>query len=155
LAASLGVDPSTEPFLSPAARDCSLGAESVDAATSARSMDAATLGSIPFVCTPAGSARRRLIDAGLLARGVASRRVTMEIGSEAPFHAALRDGIGFGILSRRSATDDLTTGRLVELSLPGGPIPAGIDLVWRRDLETTPLRRSFSRELEEELTAAA
>lgn len=114
---------------------------------------AEVLRALPFVCTPAGSARRQLIDQGFAQRGVSSRRVVMEVGAEEPFHAALRDGIGCGLLSRRSAANDLAAGRLVELGMPDGPIPVGIDLVWRRDQVSTPLRRAFRRELSAGLTA--
>jgi DNA-binding transcriptional LysR family regulator len=100
-----------------------------------------------FICTPGGSARRRVIDAGLAARGVWSRRVVMEVGSEGPFHAAVRDGIGYALLSRRTVGDELAAGALAELPLPGGPIPVGIDLVWRRDQRATSLRRAFRREI--------
>lgn len=117
-------------------------AQEVDAAP-----DVDALQSLPFVCTPAGSARRQLIDVGLADRGVATRRVVMEVGSEGPFHTALRDGIGCGLLTRRTAAHDLEVGRLVELAMPAGPIPVGVDLVWRRDQVSTPLRRAFRREL--------
>lgn len=120
----------------------------------AQGVDTDALDTLPFVCTPAGTARRRVIDAALAERGVSERRVVMEIGPEQPFHAAIRDGIGYALLSRRSAHAELATGRLVAAELPGGPIAAGIDLVWHRDLEPTPLRHSFRRELAAQLTPA-
>jgi LysR family transcriptional regulator, low CO2-responsive transcriptional regulator len=117
--------------------------------------DVTALRSLPFVCTPAGSARRRMIDAALSARGVNERTVVMEVGSEEPFHAALHDGIGCALLSRRSAADELATGRLIEMQLPGGPIGLGIDLVWHRDLELIGVRRTFRGVLSRQLASPA
>lgn len=98
---------------------------------------------LPFVCTPAGSARRNFIDAELGRRGVVRRRIVMEIGPEPPLHAAVRDGLGFALLSHSSVASEVTDGRLLQAHLPGGALPIGLDLISRRDLELSPARQAF------------
>lgn len=114
-------------------------------------MTAAQLAEIPFVCTRRGTTRRPLIDAALLQRGIEERRIIMEVRSETAFHGAVRDGLGFALLSRRSMVDMLERGDLVEIEMPGGAIPLGIDLVSRRDLQARPLHGLFRDAVQAEL----
>jgi DNA-binding transcriptional LysR family regulator len=116
---------------------------------------AAELADIPFVCTPRGTTRRPLIDAAMLERGVTERHLIMEVRSETAFHGAVRDGVGFALLSRRSMLDMLARGDLVEVAMPGGSIPLGIDLVSRRDLEPRPLHDVFRDAMKAELLSSA
>jgi LysR family transcriptional regulator, low CO2-responsive transcriptional regulator len=115
------------------------------------SVTAAQLAEIPFVCTRRGTTRRPLIDAALLERGIEERRIIMEVRSETAFHGAVRDGLGFALLSRRSMVDMLERGDLVEIEMPGGAIPLGIDLVSRRDLQARPLHGLFRDAVQAEL----
>jgi LysR family transcriptional regulator, low CO2-responsive transcriptional regulator len=116
---------------------------------------ATQLSEIPFVCTPRGTTRRPLIDAAMQERGVTERHIIMEVRSETAFHGAVRDGVGFALLSRRSMVDMLTRGDLVEVEIPGGSIPLGIDLVSRRDLEPRPLHKVFRDAMKAELLNTA
>lgn len=115
------------------------------------SVTADQLAEIPFVCTRRGTTRRPLIDAALLQRGIEERRIIMEVRSETAFHGAVRDGLGFALLSRRSMVDMLERGDLVEIEMPGGAIPLGIDLVSRRDLQARPLHGLFRDAVQAEL----
>ena len=115
------------------------------------SVTATQLAEIPFVCTRRGTTRRPLIDAALLERGIEERRIIMEVRSETAFHGAVRDGLGFALLSRRSMVDMLERGDLVEIEMPGGAIPLGIDLVSRRDLQARPLHALFRDAVQAEL----
>jgi DNA-binding transcriptional LysR family regulator len=101
------------------------------------------LAQLPFVCTPSGSARRRFIDAQLAQRGVERRQIVIEIGPEAPLHAAVRDGLGLALLSRRSVTAALEAGALREIPVRGGLFPVGLDLVSRKEADVSPTRRDF------------
>jgi|SRR5579875_96731 len=116
---------------------------------------AAKLAEIPFVCTPGSTVRRSAIDAAMRERGVSERHLVMEVRSETAFHAAVRDGLGFALLSRRTTVDMLQLGQLVEVDMPGGPIPLGIDLVWRRDLPARPIHKLFREAVEAELLKTA
>lgn len=118
-------------------------------------LTAAAVSEIPFVCTPGGTARRPLVDAALRERGVFERHIIMEVRSETAFHGAVRDGVGFALLSRRSMVEMLNRGELIEVDMPGGPIPLGIDLVSRRDLEPRPVHRLFREAMQTELQNSA
>lgn len=125
------------------------------ASTARRSVTREQLGEIPFVCTPGGTVRRTLIDATMGERGATERHLVMEVRSETAFHAAVRDGIGFALLSRRTTVDMLARGQLVEVDMPGGGIPLGIDLVSRRDLPSRPIHRQFRDAVQAELLNTA
>lgn len=112
------------------------------------------LAELPFVCTPAGSARRNFIDAELRQRGVERRRIVMEIGPEGTLHAAVRDGLGCALLSRSSVALRLAAGELIEVELPGGTFSIGFDLVSRYDLVLSPARRAFTELARAQLTPA-
>lgn len=120
-----------------------------------QAVTATQLAEIPFVCTPRGTTRRPLIDAAMRERGVTERHIIMEVRSETAFHGAVRDGVGFALLSRRSMVDMLIRGDLIEIEIPGGPIPLGIDLVSRRDLEARPLHNVFRNAVKAELLSTA
>lgn len=119
------------------------------------SVGAKQLAEIPFVCTPGSSVRRTAIDAAMLERGVRQRHLVMEVRSETAFHAAVRDGLGFALLSRRTTVDMVKLGQLVEIDMPSGPIPLGIDLVSRRDLPPRPLHDRFREAVQAELQTSA
>lgn len=121
----------------------------------ARSVSSTQLTEIPFVCTPRGTARRPLIDAAMRQRGVDQRHIIMEVRSETAFHGAVRDGLGFALLSRRSMADMLARGELIEVAMPGGPIPLGIELVSRRDLAPRPLHKLFRDAVQAELLSSS
>ncbi len=106
-------------------------------------IEMAELADLPFICTPAGSARRRFIDEHLRDRGVQRRQIVMEIGPEGPLHAAVRDGLGCALLSRSSVTAALASGELQEIEVVGGLFRIGLDLVSRRDLELSQARQAF------------
>lgn len=119
--------------------------------TPSRSVSAARLAELPFVCTPRGTARRPLIDAAMRERGVQERHIVMEVRSETAFHGAVRGGVGFALLSRRSMAEMLQRAELVEVAMPGGPIPLGIELVSRRDLAPRRLHKVFRDAVQAEL----
>ncbi len=124
-------------------------------ANARRSVTRDQLGEIPFVCTPGGTVRRTLIDITMRKRGVSERHLVMEVRSETAFHAAVRDGIGFALLSRRTTVGMMAQGQLVEVDMPGGGIPLGIDLVSRRDLSPSPLHEQFRDAVQTELLDTA
>ena len=110
------------------------------------------LAQLAFVCTPGGTVRRTVINAAMRERGVQERRVVMEVRSETLFHAAVRDGAGYALLSRRSAVDMMNRGELAEVGMPGGPIALTIDLVSHRDLKPNPLQTLFRKVIRAQLT---
>jgi DNA-binding transcriptional LysR family regulator len=109
------------------------------------------LADLPFVCTPAGSARRRFIDTWLRDHGVGERRIVMEIRPEGTLHAAIRDGLGFALLSRSSVTAALAKGDLREVPMSAGNFPIGLDLISRHDLELSPTHGAFIHAARERL----
>lgn len=116
-------------------------------------VSATQLAELEFVCTPGGTVRRTVIDASLRERGVEQRRVVMEVRSETVFHAAVRDGAGYALLSRRSALDMIGRGELAVVEMPHGPIALTIDLVSRRDLPARPLHGLFREAIQQEMLA--
>lgn len=115
------------------------------------SVSSKQLAEIPFVCTPGGTVRRAAIDRAMLERGVKARHLVMEVRSETAFHAAVRDGIGFALLSRRTTIEMVSRGQLTEVAMPGGPVSIGIHLVSRRDLVPLALHRLFREAVQAEL----
>ncbi|MCW3007165.1 MAG: LysR family transcriptional regulator [Solirubrobacterales bacterium] len=85
-----------------------------------------------FVCSPQGHPRRTTVDRLLRERGADRRRVTMELSPPEAIKHAVREGIGVALLYRCSLTEELATGTLHEIALPG-PTPAtGVFLCQRK-----------------------
>lgn len=159
LDASLRVQPIADDELilvsSPALATETLGAARRRRGGARHAVSASQLAEIPFVCTPGGTVRRTAIDAAMAERGVKRRHLVMEVRSETAFHAAVRDGLGFALLSRRTTVDMVRLGQMVETDMPSGPIPLSIDLVSRHDLPPRPLHRAFREAVQAELLRGA
>jgi DNA-binding transcriptional LysR family regulator len=67
----------------------------------------------------------------------------MEVGPENALHAAIRDGLGFALLSRSSVRSILDAGQIREVPMSGGALKIGLDLVFRNDLNFSLTRRAF------------
>jgi len=104
-------------------------------------LNAEEIGLLTYVCTPAGSARRRSLERQLAELGVASRRITVELGHGEALRSAVRRGVGVALVSRISVRDDLAEGTLREIAVSGASLRCSITLATRRGHRWTALQR--------------
>jgi LysR family transcriptional regulator, low CO2-responsive transcriptional regulator len=94
-------------------------------------MGVAELESAPFVCSPTGLPRRKIVDAEFRKLGVISRNVAIELGHPEPIKRAVAGGLGFALLVRSSVAEELASGELSEIELSGPRMAMPLWLVRR------------------------
>ncbi len=101
------------------------------------------LASLPYVCSPGGLARRRLVDTALRDLGVESRHIVIELGHPEAMKRAAHDGLGVAVLFLSSVARELEEGTLRRIDIEGVRIPVPILLVRRVEKRTSPLQRQL------------
>ncbi len=92
-----------------------------------------------------GSGSRAAAEEALGALGIEPR--TMTLGSNSAVRAAARSGLGYAVIPELAVADDLTSGRLVSVPLPGFPLQRRWHVVWRADRPLSAPARAFRSEL--------
>ena len=95
---------------------------------------------LPFVCSPAGRPRRRLVEGALRRLGIVERSVAIELGHPEALKTATRRGLGVAMLLRASVQSELDSGALREVKIAEGSLTVPILLVNRAGKRFTPLQ---------------
>jgi DNA-binding transcriptional LysR family regulator len=106
-------------------------------------LDVDDLTELPFVASPADSARQRLIDRRLLELGLAAPRVAIQLGHAESMKRAVRGGLGVAFMFRSSVGEEIAGGELQEIPLRGVALTAPVLLLRRPDKSFTPLQREL------------
>ena len=108
----------------------------------------AKLKKLPLILREKGSATRRVTLAALQKlglKGTHELNQIAEMGSVEAVRQALKSGLGAAIISNLAVGEDLASGRLVRIALPGEPIHRRFHLVCDRRRQLTPLAEALSR----------
>jgi DNA-binding transcriptional LysR family regulator len=92
-----------------------------------------------------GSGSRAAVEEALASRGIEPR--TMTLGSNTAVRAAARSGLGYAVMPELAVADDLGSGRLVSVRLPGFPLRRRWHVVWRGDRPLSAPAEAFRTEL--------
>lgn len=101
------------------------------------------LAELPFICTPEGTPRRRLLDGRLRELGVPGREIVIEFGHTEPIKEAVGRGLGVAFLSRSSVAPELESGALREIPIRDVAIHFPLEILFRRDRRFTPLQSAL------------
>lgn len=101
------------------------------------------LQAMPFVCSPAGLTRRRLVDRALAPLGLEQRNVVLEMGHPEAMKRAVRDGLGVALLPRSSVADEVDSSLLREVAVEGLEAVVPVYLVHRCGKRFSPLQREL------------
>ena len=106
-------------------------------------VEPAELARLPFVCSPPGRPRRRLVDDALAEFGITRRRVVIELGHPEALKTVTRMGTGLALLLRASVSEELRAGTLREVPIAGLELTVPIVAVHRADKRFTPIQRQL------------
>ncbi|MHB8621173.1 MAG: LysR substrate-binding domain-containing protein [Chloroflexota bacterium] len=107
------------------------------------SIDREELLTQPFVCAPAGSQMRQIVDSRLQEMGLASRRVALELDTAEAAKLAILSGAGLGILFKTSVEREMAAGSLKQVHVGGLSLSHGIQLVCRPRRRFSPVVRQL------------
>ncbi len=107
------------------------------------SVERSELLSQPFVCAPAGSQMRAIIDDQLSALGLDSRTVSLELDSPEALKLAVLNGAGLAILFRSSVERELGSGTLKQVHVGGLSMSHGVELICRPKRRFSPVMRQL------------
>lgn len=116
---------------------------------SVQKLEAWQLSQYPFISHEAGSISRALIDRWAESNGV-QLDATMEISGSEALKAAVRCGIGFGMIAEASIQGELEEGKLTARPIPNWSDRRSIYAVRHRNKLVNPALRGFWSLLEEE-----
>ncbi len=102
--------------------------------------DAAQIMELPFVCAPESHARRTTLDRSLRERGVARRRIGLELSQAEAVKAALGAGAGYAFMLLCSVEEELDSGSLVRVPTDLEPMSVGCGLWLRRGRPLTQVQ---------------
>jgi DNA-binding transcriptional LysR family regulator len=103
-------------------------------------VDVDELAALPFVCSPHGRPRRRLVEDALAEIGIVERRVVIELGHPEALKAVTRMGMGVALLLRASVQAELDVGTLREVTITGACLTVPILIVYRTDKRFSPIQ---------------
>lgn len=118
------------------------------------SVERSELLSQPFVCAPAGSQMRDIVDSQLGDLGLDSRLVSLELDSPEAIKLAVLNGAGLTILFRSSVERELASGALKQLHVGGLSMSHGIELICRPKRRFSPIMRQLMDYLKGQAAAA-
>ncbi|MCD6292831.1 MAG: LysR family transcriptional regulator [Deltaproteobacteria bacterium] len=113
-----------------------------------QSIDLNELKKIPFIIREKGSGTRQSMESALHKRGlenIETLNLVAEMGSAEATRQALKSDLGAAIISNLSVTEDLESGKLIEIPLPGGPIQRHFHLIYNRERRLSPLAEALSQ----------
>lgn len=111
--------------------------------TNERRIDLATFASTPMVLREHGSGTRDSLVTELARLGHDSPPSALDLGSLSAVRIAVINGASPTVISRLAVADDLATGRLVEIEVPGLRIERRLRAIWRKKLMLPRLARAF------------
>jgi DNA-binding transcriptional LysR family regulator len=111
------------------------------------SVEPGELAQLPFVCSPPGRPRRRLMDEAMAEIGIAERRVVIELGHPEALKRVTRMGLGVALLMRASVEEELRDGTLREVEISDTRLTVPIAVVHRADKRFTPIQRQLLDEV--------
>lgn len=109
------------------------------------------LSGLPFIDSPHGWIRRRIMDQQLESVGIRERNVVIELGHPEAMKRAAEAGLGVALLFRSAVRAELETGRLREITLSDATLSVPIQLVHRRDKLFSAIQRELMTEIEDDL----
>jgi DNA-binding transcriptional LysR family regulator len=101
------------------------------------------LARLDFVTAQAGTARRVIEDQLLLSHGISQRRIVMELGHAEAIKQAVRAGAGAAFLFEASVRDELASGRLHQLDVPGLAPAVPVYRLTRAGRTLSPVQRNL------------
>jgi DNA-binding transcriptional LysR family regulator len=107
------------------------------------SVERGELLSQPFVCAPAGSQMRQLVDDQLGELGLEGRSIALELDSPEAAKLAVLNGAGVAILFRSSVARELDAGALKQLHVGGLSMSHGVDVISRPKRRFSPIMRQL------------
>lgn len=102
----------------------------------------------PFIFRETGSATRQLAENYFREQGFSVRRKLELMSNEAVKQAVLA-GLGWSIMPKIGIRQELETGELQSLNLPGLPITTNWNLVWRSGKKLSPVAEAYKQYLED------
>ena len=102
---------------------------------------------LPFIIREKGSGTRRSLEVALYKIGLnrlSELNLMAEMGSAEAIRQALKNNLGVAIVSNLSVAEDLKSGKLKKLQLPGAPICRSFYLISNRDRTLSPLATALS-----------
>lgn len=106
-------------------------------------IDVATFGGTPLVLRERGSGTRDALTQELARLGLDAPASALDLGSISAVRIAVINGSSPTVISRLAVADDLTSGRLVEVMVPGLRIERELLAVWPRRTALSPLAREL------------
>lgn len=97
----------------------------------------------PFVCSPAGSQMRAIVDDQLAELGLESRNVVLELDSPEAAKLAVLNGAGLAIMFKSSVQRDLAAGTLKPIHVGGLSMSHVIELICRPKRRFSPIMRQL------------
>lgn len=91
------------------------------------------LSSLPFVASPGGLSRQRIVARRLASVGLGQLDVAIELGHPEAMKRAVRSGLGLSFLFRSSVREELERGDLREIAVRDAQLTAPVLLLHRRD----------------------
>lgn len=107
------------------------------------SISADTLAATPLVMREAGSGTRTTVEEALLAAGMSLVRPAAELSTSAAIRAMALSGGAVAAMSELAVRDDITSGRLVKVSVDGVEFTRPLTAVWDGTTTLTPAARRF------------
>jgi DNA-binding transcriptional LysR family regulator len=108
---------------------------------------------VPFVTPPKGLVTRDIEDELLRQRRVTQRNVVLEFGHPEPIKRAIRADAGVGFLLASTVEDELESGQLVKIVVPGlDGFSIPISLVYRSDKNLSPLQLALIADIKRNLS---
>ncbi|HUZ76642.1 MAG TPA: LysR family transcriptional regulator [Chloroflexota bacterium] len=107
------------------------------------SVDREELLSQPFVCAPAESQMRQIIDAQLRVLHLGPRRVTLEFDNAEAAKLAVQSGAGLAILFRASVEQELASGTLKQVHAGGLSMAHDVLIISRPKRRFSPIMRQL------------
>lgn len=118
-----------------------------------QTLSPAQLETLPFVAAQAGTPRRAIEDHALMAAGIGTRRIALELGHAEAIKQAVRAGAGVAFVFLSSVQDDLATGTLAHIDTPGMALSVPIYLVRRRGRPLSPFHAALADHLTQAIRA--
>jgi LysR family transcriptional regulator, low CO2-responsive transcriptional regulator len=109
------------------------------------------LAGLPFIDSPHGWIRRRIMDQQLESVGISERNVVIELGHPEAMKRAAEAGLGVALLFRSAVRAEIETGRLREIVLSDATLSVPIQIVHRRDKLFSAIQRDLMTAIEEDL----
>ncbi|MCK5680136.1 LysR family transcriptional regulator [bacterium] len=103
---------------------------------------------LPFIIREKGSGTRRTLEVALYKIGLnrlSELNLMAEMGSAEAIRQALKNNLGVAIVSNLSVAEDLESGKLNKLQLPGVPICRSFYLISNRDRTLSPLATALEK----------